>query len=82
MPPSNLRNEVFGINVRENPSLIKSKIGVMPQEDNLDPDLNVLQNLIVYARYFDIPEKKSIPLAVVLILFPIPLRLMRKRLIK
>jgi len=30
--------EVFGINVRKNPCLIKSKIGVMPQEDNLDSE--------------------------------------------
>jgi lipooligosaccharide transport system ATP-binding protein len=33
----------------------------MPQDDNLDPDLSVLQNLIVYARYFDIPKKASTP---------------------
>jgi lipooligosaccharide transport system ATP-binding protein len=36
---------------------IKQQIGVIPQEDNLDPDLKVLQNLLVYARYFDIPKK-------------------------
>jgi len=36
---------------------------VMPQEDNLDPDLSVFENLRVYARYFDIPKKASSPLA-------------------
>jgi lipooligosaccharide transport system ATP-binding protein len=36
---------------------IKSTIGVVPQEENLDPDLSVIQNLLVYARYFDIPKE-------------------------
>lgn len=60
MPPSSGELKVFGINVMERSSSIKSKIGVMPQEDNLDPDLSVIENLIVYARYFDIPKKKSV----------------------
>ncbi|MBI2953883.1 MAG: ATP-binding cassette domain-containing protein [Chloroflexi bacterium] len=38
---------------------IKALIGVVPQENNLDPDLTVLENLIVYARYFDIPERTA-----------------------
>jgi lipooligosaccharide transport system ATP-binding protein len=63
MPPSFGTVEVSGINVLSNPSQIKSKIGVMPQEDNLDIDLTVLQNLIVYARYFDIPKQTSKALA-------------------
>jgi lipooligosaccharide transport system ATP-binding protein len=36
---------------------IKSIIGVVPQENNLDPDLTVLENLLVHARYFDIPHR-------------------------
>ncbi len=36
---------------------IKAVIGVVPQENNLDPDLTVLHNLLVYARYFDIPKE-------------------------
>jgi lipooligosaccharide transport system ATP-binding protein len=67
MPPSYGTVEVLGINVRANPSLIKSRIGVMPQEDNLDIDLTVLQNLVVYALYFDIPKHKSRPLAIELL---------------
>jgi lipooligosaccharide transport system ATP-binding protein len=35
----------------------------MPQDINLDPDLSVLENLVVYARYFDIPKKESVPAA-------------------
>ena len=38
---------------------IKSIIGVVPQEDNLDPELTVEENLQVFARYFGIPPKKS-----------------------
>ncbi len=59
MPPTSGEVRVFGMDVRQEPSSIKSRIGVMPQEDNLDPDLTVFENLIVYARYFDIPQKSS-----------------------
>jgi lipooligosaccharide transport system ATP-binding protein len=54
---------VFGMDVAEHPSEIKSRIGVMPQDINLDPDLNVLENLIVYARYFNISKKDGMRLA-------------------
>ncbi len=63
LPPTSGTVTVFGVDVTREPSAIKSRLGVMPQEDNLDPDLSVLENLIVYARYFDIPKKTSIPLA-------------------
>ncbi len=63
IPPSDGEVTVFGMGVREAPSAIKSRIGVMPQEDNLDPDLSVLENLVVYARYFDIPKRTSLPYA-------------------
>jgi lipooligosaccharide transport system ATP-binding protein len=48
---------VVGLDVTKNQREIKSRLGVVPQEDNLDPDLSVLENLLVYARYFDIPAK-------------------------
>lgn len=63
MPPTSGEVKVFGMDVTKEPSSIKSRIGVMPQDDNLDPDLSVLENLIVYARYFDISKKDSLPLA-------------------
>ena len=50
---------VFGLSVREQLSEIKRRLGVVPQETNLDVDLTVLQNLLVYARYFDIPSKAA-----------------------
>jgi lipooligosaccharide transport system ATP-binding protein len=63
MPPSSGEVKIFGMDVTERPEAIKARTGVMPQEDNLDPDLTVFENLIVYARYFDIPRKRSAPLA-------------------
>jgi lipooligosaccharide transport system ATP-binding protein len=59
MPPTSGEVTVFGLNVTEKPSSIKARIGVMPQEDNLDPDLSVFENLIVYARYFDIRKQDA-----------------------
>jgi lipooligosaccharide transport system ATP-binding protein len=47
---------VDGLDVRHEPRRIKNLLGVVPQEDNLDPDLTVRQNLAVYARYFDMPR--------------------------
>ncbi len=43
---------VEGLDVRAEGRKIRSLIGVVPQENNLDPDLNVLRNLIVYASYY------------------------------
>jgi lipooligosaccharide transport system ATP-binding protein len=63
LPPTAGQVKVFGIDVTEDPSSIKARIGVMPQDESLDPDLNVLENLIVYARYFDIPKRNSQPAA-------------------
>ncbi|MBI4320683.1 MAG: ABC transporter ATP-binding protein [Chloroflexi bacterium] len=47
---------VASLDVRTSPRDIKSIVGVVPQDNNLDPDLTVLENLLVYARYFDIPK--------------------------
>jgi len=58
--PTSGRVRVFGMDVTESSSEIKSRIGVMPQEDNLDPELSVLENLLVYARYFDILKPESV----------------------
>ena len=33
------------------------RVGVVPQMDNLDPDFTVEENLLVYGRYFAIPER-------------------------
>ena len=50
---------VEGLDVRTQARDIRSLIGVVPQENNLDPDLNVWRNLIVYASYYRIPNKRA-----------------------
>lgn len=54
------RLDVLGLDVETQLREIKAQLGVIPQEDNLDPDLKVFQNLRVYARYFDIPKQTAI----------------------
>jgi lipooligosaccharide transport system ATP-binding protein len=36
---------------------IRAHLGVVPQQDNLDVELKVRENLIVYGRYFGLPHK-------------------------
>lgn len=50
---------VAGYDVRTRARTVKSLLGIVPQEDNLDEDLPVRQNLEVYARYFGIPAKEA-----------------------
>ncbi|MCF7802372.1 MAG: ABC transporter ATP-binding protein [Candidatus Marinimicrobia bacterium] len=50
---------VAGYNVMLDMKAVKSQIGVVSQEDSLDYDLDVWQNLLVFARYFDIPRKTA-----------------------
>ncbi len=59
MPVSGGELRVFGMDVREKPREIKTRIGVCQQEDNLDPDFSVLRNLLVFARYFGIPAGEA-----------------------
>ncbi len=41
--------------------VIKKMTGVIPQEINLDLDLTVFENLMVFARFFDIPRREAKP---------------------
>ena len=49
--------EVTGLDVRGHEREIKRRIGVVPQEDNLDEELRVRENLLIYGRYYDLPRK-------------------------
>lgn len=60
MPPTSGELKVFGLDTTKEPSKIKSKLSVLPQENNLDNDLSVLENLIIYANYFDIKKSNAI----------------------
>ena len=50
---------VSGMDASIQPREIKKVVGVAPQEDNIDPDFTVMQNLTVYARYFDLPKEEA-----------------------
>ncbi len=58
-PKTGGKLEVFGMDVNTRQREIKNLLGVMPQENNLDPDFTVYDNLLVYSRYFDIPRTKA-----------------------
>jgi lipooligosaccharide transport system ATP-binding protein len=50
--------EVFGLDPASHGAEIRRRIGLVPQEDTLDLQLTLLDNLVVYGRYFDIPRKE------------------------
>ena len=57
--PSSGNLSVFGLDVVDKPREIKALLGVIPQEDSLDPDLSVYGNLITYSRYYEVPKKEA-----------------------
>jgi len=58
-PKTSGRLEVAGMDVVGNEREIKASLGVVPQENNLDPDFTTYQNLMVYSRYFNIPGREA-----------------------
>ena len=51
---------VFGFDPERDELEIKCRSGVVPQDDNLDEELNVDQNLHVFARLYGIPAKRNL----------------------
>jgi len=47
---------ILGMDPNESGPEIRSQLGVVPQTDNLDTELRVRENLLVYGRYFGIPR--------------------------
>ncbi len=60
-PPSAGSLHVLGQDVTQRRQLrkVKYRIGVCQQENNLDPELSILQNLEVFASYFDVPRPEA-----------------------
>jgi lipooligosaccharide transport system ATP-binding protein len=48
--------EILGLDPNAFGPEVRSRLGVVPQADNLDSELRVRENLLVYGRYFGIPH--------------------------
>ncbi|MGI8491476.1 MAG: ATP-binding cassette domain-containing protein, partial [Acidimicrobiales bacterium] len=53
-PPTSGRLSVLGLDPGHDGARIRGRLGVVPQEDNLDLELSVRENLLIYGRYFDL----------------------------
>jgi len=51
-PPTQGELTVLGYSIPKQARQMRAQIGIVPQQDNLDPDLSVFENLLVYGRYF------------------------------
>jgi lipooligosaccharide transport system ATP-binding protein len=47
---------ILGMDPATDGPAIRSRLGVCPQDDTLDVELNVFDNLYIYGRYFGIPK--------------------------
>lgn len=56
-PPGAGALKVLGYPVPAEARAMRTRIGVVPQQDNLDPDFTVIENLRVYASYFGLGGK-------------------------
>ena len=55
-PPSAGELRILGMDPATQGPQVRARLGVCPQEDTLDSELNVFDNLYVYGRYFGIPR--------------------------
>ena len=57
--PKDSEIKVFGYDPRHNELEIKYVSGIVPQEDNLDAELSVIQNLLIYSKFYSIDKKTA-----------------------
>jgi lipooligosaccharide transport system ATP-binding protein len=55
-PPTAGELRVLGRDPAVDGPAIRARLGVVPQSDNLDVELTVAENLLVYGRYFGLPR--------------------------
>src|SRR4030095_1031339 len=48
----------LGLSMPRDALAIKAQLGVVSQFDSLDPDFSCAENLLVYGRYFRMPEQR------------------------
>ena len=53
--------KVFGYDPLNNELEIKYLAGIVPQENNLDVELSVIQNLLIYAKFYGLGKKEVLP---------------------
>ncbi|HVL88327.1 MAG TPA: ABC transporter ATP-binding protein [Candidatus Thermoplasmatota archaeon] len=58
-PPTRGELRVLGRSVADNPRAVKARMGVAPQDNNLDSELTVEGNLRMYARFFAVPPRQA-----------------------
>src|SRR5580658_8031479 len=56
-PVSGGELRILGMDPAVDGPSIRARMGLVPQDDTLDLELTVLDNLMIYGRYFDIPRK-------------------------
>ena len=59
LPPTSGQLKVLGREAGRFGRTIRQRLGVVTQQDTLDPDLSVRENLIVYASYFGIRAREA-----------------------
>jgi lipooligosaccharide transport system ATP-binding protein len=62
-PPTTGMLTVLGLPAARRGRDIRRRMGVVPQENNLDEEVSVVDNLLIYAKYFDIPRRVARPSA-------------------
>ena len=58
MRPTAGKAHVMGINVEKEKAAVRKLIGVVPQAMTSDLDLTGLENMDIYARFYDMPRKE------------------------
>jgi lipooligosaccharide transport system ATP-binding protein len=57
-PRSGGELRIFGLDPAAASARIRARLGVVPQQDNLDSELTVQQNLYIYGRLFGLPRRQ------------------------
>src|SRR5215213_9294702 len=57
-PVTDGRLRILGLDPATDGRRIRARLGVVPQTDQLDNELTVEENLIIYGRYFDLPRRE------------------------